>query len=60
MNVKSYKRNICKRDTEYLLEEFGALWYRYFEEPCEDCETKMEIVKDEILRRTGELKNDNK
>lgn len=54
----NFERNIKKENTRDLLLLYGGLYYGYFEYGEDIDEKKMDLVMDEILKRTGELKND--
>lgn len=56
--IDDFKHDIEKESTISLLYEYAALYHYYIEYTDSEDETKMEIVINEILKRTGELKNE--
>lgn len=54
MNIKEYKQKVSERKTESLIDDYGCIWHNYFEDPCRKWDLMLDIVKDELLKRTGE------
>lgn len=55
--IEAYKRDISKCETAVLLATFGLLAHNYYIDPkWNNVEIKMDIIRAEILKRTGERK----
>lgn len=58
--VERFKRSIEQRKTRSLLWEYRGLYINYVEDVDVKDDIKMGLIENEILKRTGELKNDTK
>ena len=62
--IERFKHNIEQRNTQSLLWEYRYLYFNCVEyvDVKDDfkMDIKMDIIENEILRRTGEFKNDNR
>lgn len=58
--IERFKHNIEQRNTRSLLWEYRGLYVNYVEYVDAKDDIKMDLIENEILRRTGELKNDNR
>ena len=56
--IERFKHNIEQRKTRYLLWEYRDLSIKYVEDVDIKDDIKMAFIENEILKRTGELKND--
>lgn len=55
--IEEYKRNISKCETAVLLQTFGLLMHNnILVEGFDEYLLKMDIIEEEILKRTGERK----
>lgn len=55
--IEAYKRDISKCETVILIETFGRLAHNFYIDPkWNDVQIKMDIIIEEILKRTGERK----
>jgi hypothetical protein len=55
--IEAYKRDISKCETVILIETFGRLAHNfYIDSKWNDVQIKMDIIIEEILKRTGERK----
>ena len=56
--VESFKRNIEQRKIRSLLWEYRGLYINYVEDVNVKDDIKMDLIENEILKRTGEYKNE--
>lgn len=56
--LDAFKRNIAKMETYKLLGMYGDIYHNWIDEDFGNSDLKLEIIEKEILKRTGELKND--
>ena len=56
--LEAFKEKIAKMDTYKLLGLYGDIYYTWIDEDFGNSDLKLQIIEKEILKRTGELKND--
>lgn len=56
--IERFKHNIEQRKTRSLLWEYRGIYTNYVEDVDVKDDIKMDLIENEILKRTGELKND--